>query len=63
MVEYLLTLIERYGIVEFGEYVKKNKQKEVGFFVHWNLSCLRTDIGYWANQANCEVAGNIHDNP
>ena len=56
-------LEQRYGIVEFGEYVKKNKQKEVGFFVHWNLSCLRTDIGYWANQANCEVIGNIHDNP
>ncbi len=53
---------QRYGIVEFGEYIKKNK-KEASFFVRWNLSCLRTDIGYWASRKYCEVISNIYDNP
>lgn len=53
-----------FGIVRFGE--RSGLTIEAGFYVDWvgeNASVYRKDLGYWARVADCEVHGNIHDNP
>ena len=40
------------------------KTGHTGFYVDWNgKSALRKDLGYWVNMIDCNVIGNIIDNP
>lgn len=62
-------------VVKFGECGGvKNIEHEVGYIGFYVepigkyaamllKSGLRTDILYWINSCDCEVVGNIHDNP
>ncbi len=55
-----------FGVVRFGKYgtFYGDKETQIGFYIDWSKSkddLLRRDIGFWAKQ--CEVIGNIHDNP
>lgn len=36
----------------------------VGFYVDWDSkNALRKDLGYWVNMIDCNVIGNVFDNP
>lgn len=36
----------------------------VGFYVDWDSKkALRKDLGYWVNMIDCNVIGNVFDNP
>lgn len=52
-----------YGVVKFGEYTNNHGNIDIGFYVHWPTAMYRKDIGFWANNNCCWVAGNIYDNP
>ena len=49
----------------FGEYAFDHEMKtHVGFYLEWiNKTYYRIDFGFWANEREIEVIGNIHDNP
>ncbi len=53
--------------IRFGEYQScfdSDKTCHVGFYVDWNSKKdLRKDLGYWVNMIDCNVIGNIFDNP
>lgn len=53
-----------YGVVKFGIYNSSaHDVNNQGFYVDWQGVQYRNDLGYWANQSYCYVAGSIHDNP
>ena len=53
--------------IRFGEYQScfdSTKTGHIGFYVDWNCKrALRKDLGYWVNMIDCNVIGNIFDNP
>lgn len=66
---------EYFGVVRFGEYESKQigeyKSKHIGFWVKWVNSkdenyCIavwRKDLLFWAKCEECNVCGNVYDNP
>ena len=56
---------DKNGIVKFGEYHSgfDGNANHIGIFIEWNSDCLRKDIGFWTKNRECEVIGNIFDNP
>ena len=57
------------GVVRFGNHpphVSYLEGTSTGFYIDWkgdHHGILRTDIGYWLDNAESIVIGNIHDNP
>lgn len=60
------------GIIRFGKYKSafdKDNTEHYGFYIEWlkvfsiNTEHLRKDMGYWMNQEEIKVVGNIIDNP
>ena len=53
--------------IRFGEYQScfdSTKTGHIGFYVDWDCKkALRKDLGYWVNMIDCNVIGNILDNP
>ena len=54
--------------IKFGKYMScfdSTKTAHIGFYVDWDDSTkpLRKDLGYWVNMIDCNVIGNIFDNP
>ena len=54
--------------IRFGEYQScfdSTKTAHIGFYVDWDdrATFLRKDLGYWVNMIDCNVIGNIFDNP
>lgn len=53
--------------IRFGEYQNcfdNTKTGHIGFYVDWDCKkALRKDLGYWVNMIDCNVVGNIFDNP
>lgn len=58
---------EEVAPIRFGEYQScfdSTKTAHIGFYVDWkNNKALRKDLGYWVNMIDCNVIGNIFDNP
>ena len=58
---------EEVAPIRFGEYQScfdSAKTAHIGFYVDWNNNkALRKDLGYWVNMIDCNVIGNIFDNP
>lgn len=58
---------EEVAPVRFGKYQScfdSAKTAHIGFYVDWNNNkALRKDLGYWVNMIDCNVIGNIFDNP
>lgn len=58
---------EEVAPIRFGEYQNcfdSTKTSHIGFYVDWNNNkALRKDLGYWVNMIDCNVIGNIFDNP
>lgn len=54
------------GVVCFGEN-QWSGNSNVGFYMKWIIAdlpdILRTDLGFWCNEREVEVIGNIHDTP
>lgn len=51
--------------IKFGEYQScfdNTKTCHVGFYVDWKKD-YRKDLGYWVKMIDCNVIGNIFDNP
>lgn len=54
----------KYGIINFGKYAitPDNPAYNIGFYVDWlNDPFSRQDLGYWLEQRNIEIIGNIHN--
>lgn len=53
--------------IRFGEYQScfdSAQTGHVGFYVDWDSkNALRKDLGYWVNMIDCNVIGNVLDNP
>lgn len=53
--------------IRFGVYQScfdSTQTGHVGFYVDWNEKIsLRKDLGYWVNMIDCNVIGNVFDNP
>lgn len=53
--------------IRFGEYQScfdSIQTGHVGFYVDWDSKkALRKDLGYWVNMIDCNVIGNVFDNP
>ena len=54
--------------IRFGKYMScfdSTKTAHIGFYVDWDdrTKPLRKDLGYWVNMIDCNVIGNIFDNP
>ena len=53
--------------IRFGEYQNcfdAINSGHVGFYVDWNADIsMRKDLGYWGNMIDCNVIGNVFDNP
>lgn len=53
--------------IRFGEYQScfdSIKAGHIGFYVDWDSKkALRKDLGYWVNMIDCNVIGNVFDNP
>jgi hypothetical protein len=51
-------------IIRFGDY-SFNGDKNIGFFTEWLKfnDIFREDIGFWVEERELEVIGNIFDNP
>lgn len=60
-----------YGIIRFGEIPdQENRLKHIGYYIEWQndganmwRDWWRCDLGYWIENPDCEICGNIHDNP
>ena len=54
------------GVVCYGEN-QWSGNKNVGFYMKWFIAelpnILRTDLGFWCNDREVEIVGNIYDNP
>lgn len=53
------------GIIKFGEYQNMNSVN-IGFYIRWiskKAAYLRIDLGYWVDDEEVEVIGNVFDNP
>lgn len=56
------------GVVRFGKYRNPSSGLETehyGFYIEWKLaetSDLRKDIGFWMNERDVKVVGNVYDN-
>lgn len=61
---------EDFGVVRFGKY-EHGYAKQIGFCVEWRNSkdknsCIaawRKDLPFWAKCEECNVCGNVYDNP
>lgn len=58
-----------YGVVRYGQ-KPDDRRFDIGFWVEWMADgelrwdlWWRNDIGHWLQFEDCEVVGNIHDNP
>ena len=52
--------------IKFGRYQScfdSQKTCHVGFFVDWQKGYMRKDLGYWVEMIDCNIIGNIFDNP
>lgn len=53
--------------IKFGEYQScfdSTKAGHIGFYLDWDCEkALRKDLGYWVNMIDCNIVGNIFDNP
>jgi uncharacterized phage protein (TIGR01671 family) len=52
--------------IKFGKYQScfdSQKTCHVGFFVDWQKGYMRKDLGYWVEMIDCNIVGNIFDNP
>lgn len=52
--------------IKFGKYQScfdSQKTFHVGFFVDWQKGYMRKDLGYWVEMIDCNIVGNIFDNP
>ena len=54
--------------IRFGKYMScfdSTKTAHIGFYVDWDdrTKPLRKDLGYWVEMIDCNVIGNIFDNP
>lgn len=53
------------AVIRFGKYQNcfdALKSCHVGFYVDWK-DCKRKDLGYWVEMIDCNVIGNIFDQP
>ena len=54
------------GVVCFGQH-QWSGNSNVGFYMKWVIAelpdILRTDLGFWCNERDVVVIGNVHDNP
>lgn len=56
------------GIVKFGKYRNRSDGLEAeyyGFYIEWQedgIDMLRKDIGFWMNEMDVRVIGNVFDN-
>ena len=56
----------RYGVITFGKYatVPGTDSHNIGSFISWlNDPFIRQDLGFWLEQREIVIIGNIHDNP
>ena len=52
----------RYGV--YQSCFDSTQTGHVGFYVDWDSKkALRKDLGYWVNMIDCNVIGNVFDNP
>lgn len=53
--------------IRYGEYQScfdSKRTGHVGFYVDWDSKNeLRKDLGYWVNMIDCNVIGNVFDDP
>lgn len=57
---------EDVALIEFGKYKNcfdSQTACRVGFYADWRKTHWRKDLGYWAENIDCNVIGNIFDNP
>lgn len=55
----------KYGTINFGEYAinSDNPPLNIGFYISWlNNPFVRQDLGFWLEQREIVIAGNIQDN-
>lgn len=57
---------EDIAVIRYGKYQScfdSQKACHVGFYVNWQKGYMRKDLGYWVEMIDCNVIGNIFDNP
>ena len=56
----------KYGTINFGKYAitTDNPAYNIGFYVNWlNNPFTRQELGFWQEQREIVIIGNIYDNP
>lgn len=55
----------KYGTINFGKYADHTSSEyNIGFYLSWlNNPFVRQDLGFWLEQREIVIIGNIYDNP
>lgn len=56
----------KYGVINFGKYAihADGSTYNIGFYISWlNNPFVRQDLGFWLEQREIVIIGNIYDNP
>ena len=52
-------------VIRYGEYNNNSRNHHIGFYTDWKTFdfMFRQDLGFWVDERELEVIGNIFDNP
>jgi hypothetical protein len=54
-----------HGVIRFGEYSDgfHPENTHMGFYIIWKNANFRSDLGYWIDNGQIEIIGNLYQNP